>query len=185
MTKHVQSWHLSRSHDLGPDLSWRTRSRLNPESQYAYLLSAVKVGEQISSSRFISLGPRWSNGYDSGRLSRWPGRSGLIFEGCRGRGDGGDGGAVGTRAGLFCCNGGTQILPLPTKLRLPKTFFPVLPASEVHASLFASAMSDNPWADRSPSWLGGPKLFEGETWSVRRTSGASVRHVPVKTNEKK
>lgn len=183
MTKHVQSWHLSRSHDLGSSILWMIRSTVNPESQYAYLLSAVKVVEQISSSRFSSLGPRWSNGYDSGRLSRWPGRSGLIFEGCFGRGDGG--GAGWTRVGSFCCTGGTQIVPLPTKLRLPTTLFPVAPASEVHASLFASAMSDNPWPERSYSWLDGPRLFEGETWSVRRTSGASVIHVAIKTNEKK
>lgn len=178
MTEDVQSSHLRRSHDLGSNLSWMIRSRLNPVSQYAYLLSPAILGGQISSSRFSSLGSRWSNGYDSGRLSRWPGRSTLSFEGDR------DGvGGSWAPAGFFPCFGGWQTLPLAIKWRL-STAFPVTAPPGMHISLFAPATWDNPWLGGSYSWLDAPGLFEEEIWSVR-TSGASVRHLAMETNENK
>lgn len=178
MTEDVQSSHLRRSHDLGSNLSRMIRSMVNPVSQYAYLLSPAILGGQISSSRFSSLGLRWSNGYDSGRLSRWPGRSTLSFEGGR------DGvGPSWASAGFFPCFGGWQNLPLAIKWRL-STAFPVAARPGMHISLFASAIWDNPWLDGSYSWLDAPGLFEEEIWSVR-TSGASMRHLAMETNENK
>lgn len=177
MTKDIQSSHLRRSHDLGSNVSWMIRSRLNPVSQNAYLLWPAIFGGQISSSRFSSLGSRWSNGYDSGRLSRWPGRSGFNFEGdC-------DGGGVSWAPAGFFSSCGRQILPLAIKLRLSAAF-PVAAPSGMHPSLFALAISDNPWPGRSYSWLDDPGLFDEEIWSVR-TSGASVRHLAMETNENK
>lgn len=178
ITEDVQSSHLRRSHDLGSSVSWGIRSRFNPVSQQAYILSPVILGGQNSPSRFISLALRWSNGYDSGRLSRWPGKSGWIFEGGRS-----GGWLIGAPAGFFFWSDGRQTLLLIIRLRLSAAF-PVAAPSGVHPSLLASAISDNPWSGKLYSWLDDPGLFEEEIWFVR-TSRASVRHLAMETRENK